>query len=92
MKQAALILHHICVSKSNIKNYILKRIIYPAFKNILNLIQFDASNLFAKNICTFMEALSKELSSGVDVEKIEDELIRSMLLTFRILIDHEMFR
>jgi NAD(P) transhydrogenase subunit alpha len=65
-----------------------------SFENILNLIPFDASNLFAKNICTFMEALSKELASGVDVENIEDELMRSMLLTChgRILIDHEMFR
>jgi NAD(P) transhydrogenase subunit alpha len=64
-----------------------------SFENILNLIPFDASNLFSKNIYTFIETLTKELNSAIDIEKIEDEVIRSMLLTHggRIIIDNEMF-
>jgi NAD(P) transhydrogenase subunit alpha len=52
------------------------------FSNILNLIAFDASRLFAKNVFNFFELLVKEMNTQDSVLNIEDEIIKSTLLTY----------
>lgn len=52
------------------------------FDNILNLISFDASRLFAKNTFAFFELLIDKLEEESDISKIEDEIIKSTLLTY----------
>ncbi len=52
------------------------------FENILNLIPFDASRLFAKNIFSFFELLTSKLQDNNDLSTIEDEILKSTLITF----------
>ncbi len=52
------------------------------FENILNLIPFDASRLFSKNIFSFFELLTSKLQDNNDLSKIEDEILKSTLITF----------
>ncbi len=52
------------------------------FENILNLIPFDASRLFAKNIFSFFELLASKLQDNNDLSTIEDEILKSTLITF----------
>lgn len=51
------------------------------FENILSLIPYDASRMYAKNMFAFFELLSRNLEEVGDVELIEDEIIKSTLLT-----------
>jgi NAD(P) transhydrogenase subunit alpha len=51
------------------------------FDNILNLIAFDASRLFAKNAFNFFELLIGEMSKQDNILDTEDEIIKSTLLT-----------
>lgn len=53
-----------------------------AFENILNLISYDASRLFAKNIFTFFELLTLNLQNTSKIDEIDDEIIKNTLLTF----------
>ncbi|MBQ7524523.1 MAG: NAD(P) transhydrogenase subunit alpha [Alphaproteobacteria bacterium] len=50
------------------------------FDNILNLIPFDASKLFAKNMLAFFELLTSKLSEQPDLSQIDDEIIRATLV------------
>lgn len=52
------------------------------FDNILNFIPFDASRLFAKNTFAFFELLTSKLTEQPDISKIDDEIIKSTLLTY----------
>lgn len=63
-----------------------------AFENILNLISFDASRLFAKNVFAFVELLTSELQKNSDISKTEDEIIKSTLLTYHGEIVNERFK
>lgn len=51
------------------------------FDNILNLIPYDASKLFAKNLLSFWELLSSKMSEQPDITKIDDDIIKATLLT-----------
>jgi NAD(P) transhydrogenase subunit alpha len=51
-----------------------------AFDNILNLVAFDASRLFAKNVFAFFELLSQKMQENKDISNIDDEIIRATLL------------
>jgi NAD(P) transhydrogenase subunit alpha len=53
-----------------------------AFDNILNLIPFDASKLFAKNVLAFFELLTQRMQETPDITSTDDEIIRSTLLTY----------
>jgi NAD(P) transhydrogenase subunit alpha len=52
------------------------------FDNILNLIAFDASRLFAKNVFSFFELLVQEVEKQSDMLNIKDDIIKSTLLTY----------
>ena len=52
------------------------------FENILNLIPFDASRLFAKNVFSFFELLISNLQVNSDLSVVEDEILKSTLITF----------
>ena len=52
-----------------------------AFENILNLISYDASRLFAKNIYAFFELLTQQMKATENISEIEDEIIKGTLLT-----------
>ena len=52
-----------------------------AFENILNLISYDASRLFAKNIFAFFELLQQKMKDISDIKDIDDEIIKGTLLT-----------
>lgn len=51
------------------------------YKNILNTIWQDASNLYAKNIYTFFQYLLPNLQN--DLQLIQDDIIQSTLLTYQ---------
>ena len=51
------------------------------FENILNLIPFDASRLFAKNLLSFFELLTSKIKEQPDIAKIEDDIIKATLVT-----------
>ncbi len=53
-----------------------------AFENILNLISYDASRLFAKNILTFFELLCEKMKETTIIKDIDDEIIKGTLLTY----------
>ncbi|GHT88284.1 NAD(P) transhydrogenase subunit alpha [Alphaproteobacteria bacterium] len=63
-----------------------------SFDNILNLIAYDASRLFAKNVSAFFELLSKEMEKTKNLSQIEEEIIKSTLLTFDGEIVNEKFK
>ena len=50
------------------------------FENILNLIPYDASRLFAKNIFAFFELLVSKMAEQSDIAKIEDDIIKATLV------------
>lgn len=52
------------------------------FENILNLIPFDASRLFAKNVFSFFELLTLNLQKNNNLLEVEDEILKSTLITF----------
>ncbi|MDR0942607.1 MAG: NAD(P) transhydrogenase subunit alpha [Holosporales bacterium] len=52
-----------------------------AFDNILNLIAYDASRLFAKNIFSFFELLTQQMEKQKNISNIDDEIIKATLLT-----------
>ncbi len=51
------------------------------FENILNLIPYDASRLFAKNVFSFFELLTSKMKDQPDISKIEDDIIQATLVT-----------
>lgn len=51
------------------------------YDNILNLIPYDASKLFAKNLMAFWDLLSSKMSEQPDITKIDDDIIKATLLT-----------
>ncbi|MDR1391139.1 MAG: NAD(P) transhydrogenase subunit alpha [Holosporales bacterium] len=53
-----------------------------SFDNILNRIPFDASKLFAKNVFAFFELLVQKMSDQPEISKIDDDIIKSTLLTY----------
>lgn len=58
---------------------------YPlilGFDNILNLIPKDASILLSKNIYTFFKYIEKYIVDKVDISNIDDDIIKSTLLTY----------
>ena len=58
---------------------------YPlilGFDNILNLIPKDASILLSKNIYTFFKYVEKYIVDKVDISNIDDDIIKSTLLTY----------
>jgi NAD(P) transhydrogenase subunit alpha len=57
-------------------------VLIVAFDNILNLIAHDASRLFAKNVLAFFELLTNTLANNADIGSIEDDIIRSTLLSY----------
>lgn len=59
------------------------------FENILNLIPFDASRLFAKNIFSFFELLTSKLQNNYNLLEIDDEILKSTLITFNGQIENE---
>lgn len=61
------------------------------FDNILNLISYDASKLFAKNIFAFFELLLQRLKEFPDISAIDDEIIKGTLLTHNGKIINEKF-
>ncbi|MDR0744477.1 MAG: NAD(P) transhydrogenase subunit alpha [Holosporales bacterium] len=63
-----------------------------SFDNILNLIAYDASRLFAKNICAFFELLKQEIDKVGSIIQIEDEIIKATLLTCNGTIVNEKFK
>lgn len=50
------------------------------FDNILNLIPYDASRLFSKNLMAFWGLLSSKMSEQPDITKIDDDIIKATLL------------
>lgn len=58
---------------------------YPlilGFDNILNLIPKDASILLSKNIYAFFKYIESYIINNTDVNSIDDEIIKSTLLTY----------
>lgn len=52
------------------------------FENILNLIPYDASRLYAKNVFAFFELLESRMKEQPDILKIEDDIIKATLVTY----------
>jgi NAD(P) transhydrogenase subunit alpha len=52
-----------------------------AFDNILNLIAYDASRLYAKNVSAFFELLAQELRNNENLADSKDDIIQATLLT-----------
>ncbi len=48
--------------------------------NILDIIPYDASRLFAKNVFAFFELLSSKMKEQPDLAKIEDDIIKATLV------------
>jgi NAD(P) transhydrogenase subunit alpha len=53
-----------------------------AFANILNLIAYDASRLYSKNVCAFFELLAQELQSNGSIADSKDDIIVATLLAY----------
>ena len=50
------------------------------FENILNLIPYDASRLYAKNMFAFLELLISKMKAQPDIAKIEDDILKATLV------------
>ena len=63
------------VNKKVVKNGIT----VIGFDNILNLIPYDASRLYAKNLLSFFELFLDKLAQQPDISKIDDDIIKATL-------------
>lgn len=52
------------------------------FENILDLIPYDASKLYARNVFAFFELLESKMKEQPDISKIEDDIIKSTLVSY----------
>ena len=52
------------------------------FENILNLIPYDASKLYAKNVFAFFELLMSKMKEQPDISKIDDDIIKATLVMY----------
>ena len=46
------------------------------------MIPFDASKLFAKNVCSFFELLMSKMEANLNLLETDDEILKSTLITF----------
>ena len=66
------------LTKAN-KKVIKNGVTIIGFDNILNLIPYDASRLYAKNLSSFFDLFMSKLGEQPDVFKIDDDIIKSTL-------------
>ena len=50
------------------------------FENILNLIPYDASRLYAKNMFAFLELLISKMQVQPDIAKLDDDILKATLV------------
>lgn len=59
------------------------------FDNILNIIPYDASKLYAKNVFAFFELLISKRQEQPDITKIDDPILKATLVIYNgIKVDH----
>lgn len=88
MKNGAIIIDLAAKSGGNCEITVLGKTIEKngvkiiGFENILNLIPYDASRLYAKNVFAFFELLESKMKEQPDISKIEDDIIKATLVAY----------
>lgn len=87
MKQGAVVIDLAAKSGGNCEITVSDKVVEKngvkviGFENILNLIPYDASKLYAKNIFAFFELLMSKMKIQPDITRIDDDILKATLVT-----------